>query len=97
MVNGSKKNLKITDKEDLNIFESLTKGKTHFGIGFDIHKLIKGRKLFLGGVKIPLIISQGIMYILSSSLNTRKSFINLVIFFMCCPILIDNYGPHTQG
>ena len=52
-INGSKTNLKITDKEDLNIFKSFKKGKTYFGIGFDIHKLIKGRKLYLGGVKIP--------------------------------------------
>ena len=52
-ISGSKKNLKITDKEDLNIFKSLKKGKTYFGIGFDIHKLIKGRKLYLGGIKIP--------------------------------------------
>ena len=52
-VNGSKANIKITDKEDLNIFKSLKKGKTYFGIGFDIHRLVKGRKLYLGGVKIP--------------------------------------------
>ncbi len=52
-ISGSKKNLKITDKEDLNIFKSLKKRKTYFGIGFDIHKLIKGRKLYLGGIKIP--------------------------------------------
>ena len=52
-INGSRKNLKITDKEDLNIFKLLIKGKTYFGIGFDIHKLIKRRKLFLGGTKIP--------------------------------------------
>ena len=50
---GSKKNLKITDKEDLNIFKSLKKGKTYSGIGFDIHRLVKGRKLYLGGIKIP--------------------------------------------
>ena len=25
----------------------------YHGIGFDIHRLIKGRKLFLGGIKIP--------------------------------------------
>jgi len=50
---GSKKNLKITDKEDLNIFKSLKKGKTYFGIGFDIHRLVKGRQLYLGGIKIP--------------------------------------------
>ena len=53
VINGSKTNLKITDKEDLNIFKSLKKGKTYSGIGFDIHRLIKGRKLHLGGVKIP--------------------------------------------
>ena len=53
VVNGSKTNLKITDKEDLNIFKSFQKGKTYSGIGFDIHKLIKNRKLYLGGIKIP--------------------------------------------
>ena len=52
-ITGSKKNLKITDKEDLNIFKSLKKEKTYSGIGFDIHRLVKGRKLYLGGVKIP--------------------------------------------
>ena len=52
-INGSKTNLKITDKEDLNIFKSLIKGKTYSGIGFDVHRLIKGRKLYLGGIKIP--------------------------------------------
>ena len=52
-INGSKKNIKITDAEDLDIFKSLKKGETFFGIGFDVHKLIKKRKLYLGGVKIP--------------------------------------------
>ena len=52
-INGSKKNLKITDKEDLDIFKSLKKEKTYAGIGFDIHKLVKKRKLYLGGIKIP--------------------------------------------
>ena len=52
-VNGNKANLKITDKEDLDIFRSLKKGKTFNGIGFDIHRLVKGRKLYLGGIKIP--------------------------------------------
>ena len=52
-ITGSKNNLKITDKEDLNLFKSLKKGKTYCGIGFDIHRLIKGRKLYLGGIKIP--------------------------------------------
>jgi 2-C-methyl-D-erythritol 4-phosphate cytidylyltransferase/2-C-methyl-D-erythritol 2,4-cyclodiphosphate synthase len=51
-ISGSKTNLKITDKEDLNIFKSLKRGKTYSGIGFDIHRLIKGKKLYLGGIKI---------------------------------------------
>ena len=46
-VNGELSNNKITFKEDLNIT------KTFFGIGFDIHRLIKNKKLYLGGVKIP--------------------------------------------
>ena len=52
-INGSKENLKITDKEDLLIFTSSQKKKTYHGIGFDIHKLIKGKKLYLSGINIP--------------------------------------------
>ena len=55
-INGSKTNLKITDKEDLSIFNSLIKGKSYSGIGFDVHRLVKGRKLYLGGIKIPFIL-----------------------------------------
>ena len=51
-INGSKKNLKITDKEDLDIFKSFKKVKMYTGIGFDVHKLVKKRKLYLGGIKI---------------------------------------------
>jgi len=46
---GDKKNFKITTKDDLNYLKS----ETYFGIGFDVHRLIKNKKLFLGGVKIP--------------------------------------------
>ena len=52
-IKGSKSNLKITDEEDLNIFRSLKKGKNFNGIGFDVHRLVKNRKLYLGGIKIP--------------------------------------------
>ena len=55
-VNGSKTNLKITYKEDLDIFRSLKKGKTYSGIGFDVHRLIKKRKLYLGGIKISFVL-----------------------------------------
>jgi len=54
-INGSKTNIKITDKEDLDIFKSLIKGKSYSGIGFDVHRLVKGRKLYLGGIKIPFV------------------------------------------
>ena len=50
---GNENNLKITYQEDLKNFTVLKKGKTFFGIGFDIHKLVTKKKLFLGGIKIP--------------------------------------------
>ena len=53
VISGSKRNLKITDKEDLNIFKLLKRGETYIGIGFDVHRLVKKRKLYLGGIKIP--------------------------------------------
>ena len=52
-IQGSKKNLKITDMEDLNIFKSLKKKENYSGIGFDVHKLVEKRNLYLGGIKIP--------------------------------------------
>ena len=53
VINGEKSNFKITDKEDLSIFKYLKSKKTYYGIGFDVHKLVKKRQLYLGGVKIP--------------------------------------------
>ena len=46
-IDGETLNNKITFKEDVQ------ETKTYYGIGFDIHRLIKGKKLFLGGIKIP--------------------------------------------
>ena len=46
-INGENLNNKITFKEDIQ------QTKIYFGIGFDLHRLIKGKKLFLGGIKIP--------------------------------------------
>tara|TARA_Y100001980_G_C14550980_1_gene333923 strand:- start:2338 stop:3444 length:1107 start_codon:yes stop_codon:yes gene_type:complete len=48
-IKGEKNNIKITTKEDLRKINS----KTFFGIGFDIHRLEKNRKLYLGGIHIP--------------------------------------------
>ncbi len=46
-IKGETLNNKITFEEDL------MNTKTYFGIGFDIHRLIKNKKLYLGGIKIP--------------------------------------------
>ena len=46
-IKGENLNNKITFKEDV------IHTKTYFGIGFDIHRLIKNKKLYLGGIKIP--------------------------------------------
>ena len=52
-INGEKKNFKITEKCDFLLFKDLCRSNLKIGIGFDVHRLVKGRKLFLGGVKIP--------------------------------------------
>ena len=46
-IKGENKNYKITYLDDIET------SKTYFGIGFDIHELIKKKKLYLGGVRIP--------------------------------------------
>ena len=46
-ISGENKNIKITFQDDIKTSE------TYFGIGFDLHKLITNKKLYLGGVKIP--------------------------------------------
>ena len=52
VIHGSKRNLKITDREDLEMFKTLKKSKSYVGIGFDVHKLVEGKRFFLGGLKI---------------------------------------------
>ena len=47
LISGEYENNKITFKNDLKI------PKIFFGIGFDIHRLIINKTLFLGGIKIP--------------------------------------------
>ena len=47
-VKGEKDNFKITTLDDIKYLKT----KNFYGIGFDIHRLIKNKKLFLGGVKI---------------------------------------------
>ena len=46
-IKGENQNNKITYLDDIKT------SKTYFGIGFDIHRLIKKRNLYLGGIRIP--------------------------------------------
>ena len=47
-INGEISNSKITIRSDV-IDEKYLK----YGIGFDVHRLVSKRKLYLGGIKIP--------------------------------------------
>ena len=51
-IEGEKNNFKITDKSDFENLQNLFKSKQNVGIGFDVHKLVPNRKLYLAGLKI---------------------------------------------
>jgi 2-C-methyl-D-erythritol 4-phosphate cytidylyltransferase / 2-C-methyl-D-erythritol 2,4-cyclodiphosphate synthase len=52
-INGEKRNFKITYKNDFELLKKIYKSNLKVGIGFDVHRLVRGRKLLLGGVRIP--------------------------------------------
>ena len=51
-VEGEKNNFKITNQQDLLMLKNYMNLKTRTGIGFDIHRLVPKRKLYLGGLRI---------------------------------------------
>ena len=51
-IDGEKNNFKITDKSDFETLRSIYKSKQSVGIGFDVHRLVPKRKLYLAGLKI---------------------------------------------
>lgn len=57
IVQGSYTNFKITTPEDLSFATALLgqgcDRMVRIGMGYDVHKLVEGRKLILGGVDIP--------------------------------------------
>ena len=53
IINGEKKNFKITNTEDFELLKNTHRSNLKIGIGFDVHRLVRDRKLFLGGVRIP--------------------------------------------
>ena len=51
-IEGEKNNFKITDKSDFENLRNIYKSKQSVGIGFDVHRLVPKRKLYLAGLKI---------------------------------------------
>jgi len=48
IIKGEMNNSKITTNSDIKINNSIK-----YGLGFDVHRLVPNKKLFLGGIKIP--------------------------------------------
>jgi 2-C-methyl-D-erythritol 4-phosphate cytidylyltransferase/2-C-methyl-D-erythritol 2,4-cyclodiphosphate synthase len=59
IVEGEASNIKITTPEDLVMAEAISRGVAtpertgRAGLGYDLHRLVEGRPLILGGVTIP--------------------------------------------
>ncbi len=51
-IDGEKSNFKITNESDFKMLKNYIHLKTSMGIGFDVHRLVPKRKLFLAGLKI---------------------------------------------
>ena len=56
IVTGDKSNIKLTTPDDLISAAQILKGVSmsmRVGMGYDVHRLVEGRKLYLCGVEIP--------------------------------------------
>ena len=51
-IDGEKSNLKITDQFDFDYLKKMFFNKISYGLGFDVHRLVPKRKLYLAGLKI---------------------------------------------
>ena len=51
-IDGERNNFKITNKNDLPTLKNFMNQKTKIGIGFDVHRLVPKRKLYLAGLRI---------------------------------------------
>jgi len=51
-IQGEKNNFKITDQLDLKNLKNIYRSKIKVGIGFDVHRLVPKKKLYLAGLKI---------------------------------------------
>jgi 2-C-methyl-D-erythritol 4-phosphate cytidylyltransferase / 2-C-methyl-D-erythritol 2,4-cyclodiphosphate synthase len=48
IIEGETNNNKITINSDIKVYNSIK-----YGLGFDVHRLVPNKKLYLGGIKIP--------------------------------------------
>jgi 2-C-methyl-D-erythritol 2,4-cyclodiphosphate synthase len=60
LVRGDPTNLKITTPDDLALAEAILAARTkdptmtqRIGLGFDVHRLVEGRRCVLGGIELP--------------------------------------------
>ena len=51
-IEGEKNNFKITDQSDFTSLKNIYKSNQSVGIGFDVHRLVPKRKLYLAGLNI---------------------------------------------
>ena len=51
-IEGEKNNFKITDQSDFQNLKNIYRSNQSVGIGFDVHRLVPKRKLYLAGLKI---------------------------------------------
>ena len=51
-IEGEKNNFKITDQSDFQNLKQVYRSKQSVGIGFDVHRLVPKKKLYLAGIKI---------------------------------------------
>ena len=55
LINANKKIKLIKGEQDnrkITVLKDIIKYKVFYGIGFDVHRLVPGKKLFLGGIKV---------------------------------------------
>lgn len=58
LVDGEQTNIKLTTPEDLLVVDAIARGQTgrpetRIGTGYDLHRLVEGRPLVIGGVVVP--------------------------------------------
>jgi 2-C-methyl-D-erythritol 4-phosphate cytidylyltransferase/2-C-methyl-D-erythritol 2,4-cyclodiphosphate synthase len=55
-IEGEKNNFKITDLNDFKNLKNIYKSKINVGIGFDVHRLVPKKNLYLAGLKVKSIL-----------------------------------------